>query len=72
MAAAPAGIASRPANTASTANAQGIVPLVACPTERVNTRKVAPIRIEALVSAIWLSLRLICWLVRTRWMAWLE
>ncbi len=65
-------IADMKANSASTPKATGIVPLLACPTEMVKTRKVAPIRIDALASAIWLSARLICWLVRTRWIAWLE
>ena len=65
-------IAETKANSASTPSDHGSVPLVAWPIEMVNTRKVAPIRIEALASAIWLSDRLICWLVRTRWTAWLE
>ena len=44
-------------------------PARTCTIEIVNTTKVAPIRIDAFWSAIWLSETLICCAVRTKWMA---
>ena len=60
------------ANTARIASDHGSSPLSDRLTEIENTRKVAPIRIDAFWSAICDSLSVLFCVVRTRWIAWFE
>ena len=63
-----ASIAEKNAKPPRTASGSGGIPPFAWPTAIVKITKVAPIRIDAFWSAIWLRLRCIVCAVRRTWM----